>query len=151
MSLMRKEKQIQRFYRKWSPGVLAFCCLLLGEGSDAEQSAVEAFQAYLSRGLDLEFVQLPILLFLFALEAAKRSAAATQVVTSGVRRLQDGVGLLPWKERAVFSLRSVMDLDDMTISEIVEIPIREVRRIWMNSLVRLRELLPGDFFPGRTK
>jgi len=65
--------------------------------------------------------------------------------------MQDGVALLPWKERAVFSLRSVMSLDDMTISEIVEIPIREVRRIWMNSLVRLRELLPRDFFPGRTK
>ena len=148
---MRMEKQTQKFYGTWSPGVLAFCCLLLGEGSDAEGSAVEAFQAYLSRGLDLEFVQLPTLLFLFALEAAKRSAAATPVVTSGVRRLQDGVALLPWKERAVFSLRSVMSLDDMTISEIVEIPIREVRRIWMNSLVRLRELLPRDFFPGRTK
>ncbi len=65
--------------------------------------------------------------------------------------MQDGVALLPWKERAVFSLRSVMSLDDMTISEIVEIPIREVRRIWMNSLVRLRELLPRDFFLGRTK
>jgi hypothetical protein len=46
---MRMEKQIQKFYRKWSPGVLAFCWLLLGEGSDAEQSAVEAFQAYFSR------------------------------------------------------------------------------------------------------
>ena len=148
---MRMEKQIQKFYRKWSPGVLAFCCLLLGEGSNAERSAVEAFQAYLSRGLELEFVQLPTLLFLFALEAAKGSAAATPMASIGVSRLQDGVALLPRKERAVFSLRSAMDLDDLTISEIVEIPIREVRRIWMNSLVRLRELLPRDFSPGRTK
>ena len=148
---MRMEKQIQKFYGKWSPGVLAFCCLLLGEGSDAERSAVEAFQAYLSRGWISSSCSCPHCWFLFALEAAKRSAAATPVVTSGVRRLQDGVALLPWKERVVFSLRSVMSLDDMTISEIVEIPIREVRRIWMNSLVRLRELLPRDFFPGRTK
>jgi len=97
MSFMRMEKQIQKFYGKCSPGVLAFCCLLLGEGSDAERSAVEAFQAYLSRGLDLEFAQLPTLLFLFALEAAKRSAVGTPAVTSGVRRMQDGVALLPWK------------------------------------------------------
>jgi DNA-directed RNA polymerase specialized sigma24 family protein len=151
MSFMRMEKQIQKFYRKWSPGVLAFCCLLLGEGSDAERSTVEAFQAYLSRGLELEFVQLPTLLFLFALEAAKRSAAATPIASSAVSRLQDGVALLPWNERAVFSLRGVMALDDMTISEIVEIPIREVRRIWMSSVFRLRELLSRDFSPERTK
>lgn len=35
--------------------------------------------------------------------------------------------------------------------EIVEIPIREVRRIWMNALFRLRQLLREVFFLGRTK
>ncbi len=148
---MRMERQIEKFYAKWSPAVLAFCCLLLGEGADAERSAVEGFQAYLSRGLDLDLVQLPTLLFLFALDAAKRMAVATPAVTTGVRRLQDAVVVLAWRERAVFGLRSAMGLDDMTISEIVEIPIQEVRRVWMNALFGLRELLNKDFFSRRTK
>jgi len=38
---MSMEKQIQKSYGKWGPGVLAFCCLLLGEGSDAERSSRE--------------------------------------------------------------------------------------------------------------
>jgi hypothetical protein len=29
---MRIEKEIQKFYANWSPGVLGFCRLLLGEG-----------------------------------------------------------------------------------------------------------------------
>jgi len=37
----------------------------------------------------------------------------------------------------------------MTISEIVEIPVQEVRRVWMNALIRLRELLPKDVLQGR--
>jgi len=148
---MRTERQIEKFYAKWSPAVLAFCCLLLGEGADAERSAVEGFQAYLSRGLDLDLVQLPTLLFLFALDAAKRTAVATPARASEPRRLQDAVVVLPWRERAVFGLRSAIGLDDMTISEIVEIPIREVQGIWMKALFRLRELLNKEFFSGRSK
>jgi hypothetical protein len=36
MFRMRLEKQIEKFYAKWSPALLAFCCLLLGEGSEAD-------------------------------------------------------------------------------------------------------------------
>ena len=57
----------------------------------------------------------------------------------------------PWKERAVFALRGTMDLDDMTISEIVEVPVQEIRKFWMNALFRLRELLPKDFLQGRKR
>jgi hypothetical protein len=148
---MRMERQIEKFYAKWSPGVLGFCCLLLGEGADAERTVVEAFQAYLSRGLDLDLLQLPTLLFLFALDAAKKTAVAPRTGASEPRRLEEAVVLLPWKERAVFGLRSAMGLDDMTISEIVEIPIREVRQISMKALFRLRELLNKRFFSGRSK
>jgi hypothetical protein len=42
-----------------------------------------------------------------------------------------------------------MGLDDMAVGEIVEIPVQEVRRIWMSAVFRLRELLPKDFSPGR--
>lgn len=143
------ERQIQKFYANWSSSVLAFCCALPGEGSEAERVVVDAFQAYLSRGLDLDFAGLPTFLFIFAIDAAKRTAIPKATERAEARRLEDAVVLLPWRERTVFALRSVMGLDDMTTSESVEIPVQEVRKVWMNAMFRLRELLPKDFLSGR--
>ena len=144
---MRLERKIKRFYATWSPTVLAFACLLLGEGVDAERTTVEAFQAYVSRGLDLDVLQLPVLLLIYALDAARKTSLPA--ASGEPRRMEEAVVLLPWKERAVFGLRGAMGRDDMTISEIVEIPVQEVRRVWMNALIRLRELLPKDVLQGR--
>jgi hypothetical protein len=146
---MRTEKQIEKFYAQWSLSVLAFCCALLGTGSDAEKTTVEAFQGYLSRELDLDFVQVPALLFIFANEAARKLALPPPAEST--EALQDAVVFLPWKKRAVFALRGPLGFEDGLVSEIVEIPIREVRRMWIRSLFRLRTLLPRDFFPGRAK
>ena len=144
---MRMERKIKRFYVAWSPTVLAFACLLLGEGADAERTTVEAFQAYVSRGLDLDVLQLPVLLLIYALDAARKTSPPD--ASDDPRRMEEAVVLLPWKERAVFALRVAMGRDDITISEIVEIPIQEVRRFWMNALIRLRELLPKEVLQGR--
>ena len=129
--------------------MLALCCLLVGEGADAERTTAEAFQAYVSRGSELDVWQLPALLLICALDAAKRNVPATPLETRQTHGLQEAIVLLPWKERAVFALRSAMGFDDMTISEVVEIPTQEVRRIWMKALFRLRDLLPKEFFQGR--
>jgi len=146
---MRTEKQIKKFYAKWSPSVLAFCCVLLGNGSDAEKMAVEAFQGYLGRDLDLDFVKVPALLFIFAIEAARKLALPRHA--GSIEALQDAVVFLPWKERGVFALRGPLGFEDGLVSEIVEIPIREVSRMWISSLFCLRTLLPTDFFSGRAK
>jgi DNA-directed RNA polymerase specialized sigma24 family protein len=47
----------------------------------------------------------------------------------------------------VFVLRSVLGLEEELVGEIVEIPMQEVRRIWMKALLKLREVLPREFFP----
>lgn len=144
---MRMEQKIKKFYTAWSPTVLAFACLLLGEGLDAERTTVDAFQAYVSRGLELNVLQLPVLLLIYALDAARKTIPPA--TSNDPYRLQEAVVSLPWKERAVFALHGVMGQDDMTISEIVEIPVQEVRKVWMNALIRLRELLPKDVLQGR--
>jgi DNA-directed RNA polymerase specialized sigma24 family protein len=146
---MRIERKIEKFYAAWSPSVLALCFLLAGEGADAERTTGQAFHAYLSRGLELDVWQLPALLLIYALDAAKRNAPATPLEAKETPRLQEAIVLLPWKERAVFALRSAMGFEDMTIGEVVEIPVQEVLRIWMKALFRLRELLPKEFFQGR--
>jgi hypothetical protein len=144
---MRMEQKLKKFYTAWSPAVLAFACLLLGEGLDAERTTVDAFQAYVSRGLELDVLQLPVLLLIYALDAARKTIAPA--TSNGPYRLQEAIVSLPWKERAVFALRGALGQDDMTISEIVEIPVQEVRKVWMNALIRLRELLPKDVLQRR--
>jgi hypothetical protein len=143
------EKQIQKFYARWSPSVLAFWCVLLGEGLAAESTTVEAFQAYLGRSLDLEFAQVPALLFILAIDAARKSTVPIRAGSIDV--LQDAVLFLPWKERAVFALRGTLGFEDALVGEIVEIPIREVRCMWIGAVFRLRSLLRKEFFAGRTK
>ena len=123
--------------------------ILLGAGAEAERTAVEAFHGYLSRGLDPDLVQLASLLFVFALDAAKRGSGATPQTATGVHRRDEALLLLPWRERSVFVLRGVLGLDDMGVSEIVEIPIQEVRSTWMKALFRLRGLLHKNLFSGR--
>lgn len=145
------EQQIARFYKKWCPAVLAFCGLLVGRGAEAERTTVEAFTVYLRHELELDLTGLPTFLFLFAIDAAKRSSRSERPENGQPRSLEDAVVVLPWKERSVFALRSVLRMDYMTIGEIVEIPVREVRKAWMSALCQLRELLPKDFFPGRKK
>lgn len=145
---MRMERQIEKLYAAWSPSLLAFCCLLSGEGSDAERTVVEAFQAHLRRDLDLDFVGLPLFCS-SSLWMQRSEPQFRQRRKPPRRRLQDALVLLPWRERAVFALSSAMGLDDMVVSEIVLIPVQEVRRIWMSAVFRLRELLPKDFSPGR--
>lgn len=145
------EQQIARFYKKWCPAVLAFCYLLLGKGAEAEQATVEAFTVYLRHELELDLTGLPTFLFLFAMDAAKRSVRSEKPESAKPGSLEEAVAVLPWKERSVFALRSVLRMDDMAIGEIVEIPVREVRKLWMSALYQLRELLPKGFFSGRTK
>jgi hypothetical protein len=96
---MRMERKIKKFYSAWSPSVFAFACLLLGEGVDAERTTAEAFQAYLSRGLDLDALQLPVLLLIYALDAARQMASTS--AQSGTHNLRDAVLLLPWKQSVV--------------------------------------------------
>jgi DNA-directed RNA polymerase specialized sigma24 family protein len=79
----------------------------------------------------------------------KTKCAADATRSKGNTQAAEAVAFLPWKERAVFALRSMLGFDDMTTSEVVEIPIQEVRSTWMKALFRLRELLPKEFFKGR--
>jgi hypothetical protein len=144
---MQTEKRIRKFYARWSPPLLAFCQLLVDQDADAERSVIEAFQTYASHGLDFDLLVLPALLFTVALDSVKKGEIPIQGKSTGTKTLREALVRLPWKERAVFVLRSVLGLEEELVGEIVEIPMQEVRRIWMKALLKLREVLPREFFP----
>lgn len=148
---MQTEKRMRKFYMRWSPLLLAFCQLLLEQDADAERSVLEAFQAYASHGLEFDLVLLPALLFTFALDSAKKGRIPMRTQTTEIKTLRHALVQLPWKERAVFALRSVMGLEEELVGEIVEIPMQEVRRIWMKALLQMREVLPREFFLRRAQ
>lgn len=128
---------------------MAFCQLLVDQDADAERSVIEAFQAYASLGLDFDLMVLPALLFTFALDGAKKREISVQAKSPGTKTLRQALVQLPWKERAVFALRSVLGFEEELVGEIVEVPMQEVRRIWMKALLQLRKALPKEFFPRR--
>jgi hypothetical protein len=148
---MQTEKHIHKFYARWSPALLAFCQLLVDQDADAERSVIEAFQAYASRDLDFDLMVLPALLFTFALDGAKKGGIPLRAKTPETKTLRQALVQLPWKERAVFALRSVLGLEEELVGEIVEIPMQEVRRIWMKALLQLREALPREFLARKTQ
>lgn len=149
MVVATNEKELREFYTKWSPLVFRVCRLFLGNDAEAEKATEAGFLTYFERELDLDRVALPILLLIFALEAGKRYCASIAKRPDPPTELGEAILLLPCDERAVFILRNVVGLDELTVGEIVELPIPEVRKRWFQSLMHLRELMPKESLKER--
>lgn len=131
---------IEGFYQRWSPLALAFARHLFGDERQAELALEQAFQGYVERELPLDEPGTPAFLFVFVLDRARRDATE-RIPTTNNATLPEALLGLPLLERAVFILRSVMDWDEWLVGEIVELPIQEVRRRWLEALKRLRALM----------
>jgi hypothetical protein len=149
MVVATNEKELREFYTKWSPLVFRVCRLFLGNDAEAEKATEAGFLTYFERELDLDRVALPILLLIFALEAGKRYCASIAKRPDPPTELGEAILLLPCDERAVFILRNIAGLDELTVGEIVELPIPEVRKRWFQSLMHLRELMPKESLKER--
>ncbi len=139
------KRGVHRFYQRWSPRVFAFCRLLFGDEAEAGKAVKEAFHAYFERDLPLDWAGLPTFLFVFALDGAKNRVQERTGTAEGLQ-FEEALLFLPIRDRAVFILRNVMDLEEVVVGEIVEIPAHEVRKRWMRSLMRMRELQAKDYF-----
>lgn len=95
--------------------------------------------------LDLEVAPLPLLRL--ALEATRCSNSSARNSTTGLR---GAIRRLEFDERSVFILKSVLDFEFGRISDITGSPNEQVQRIWLRSLMHLRELLPTEFLKERT-
>lgn len=149
MTRVGSETDIHDFYRRWSPQVCAFCRLFLGDPSRAEEATARAFLAYVERDLDLDFGELPDDLLRFAWEAGKHYDETRPSLVANGRDLGKAILLLPFEERAVFILRSVMGMDELDVGTVLDFPLQKVRETWMRALLELRRLLPTSFFGDR--
>jgi DNA-directed RNA polymerase specialized sigma24 family protein len=140
------EKQVRDFYRRWNKQVFAFCRLFLGDEERGQKAAREAFLAYFRQRLSLASDQLPMDLFRCALGVVRDQCALADPHKAADETLEHAILLLPCEQRAVFILRNVLNVDTVAVADVTRLPVEQVRRLWMESMLAIRELLPRDFF-----
>lgn len=141
-------ESVRAFYDRWSKTVYRFCQLFVGDRDRAEKATEVAFLNHYRAGpvLDLEVVPIPLLRQ--ALQAARPACGSNGIP---VQDLRSAILCLPFEERSVFILRSVLDFDFGKIAEVTACKEEQVKRAWVQGLVHLREYLPRDFFKERTR
>jgi DNA-directed RNA polymerase specialized sigma24 family protein len=60
--------------------------------------------------------------------------------------LAKGILWLDCKQRAAFIMRNVLGMTWTGVAGAMNLPVEEARRLWLMGMLRLRELLPRDFF-----
>ena len=139
---------VRAFYDRWSRTVFRFCQLFVGDRDQAEKATEVAFLNYYRAGpaLDLEVVPIPLLRQ--ALHAVRPASGSNGI---SVQDLRTAILCLPFEERSVFILRSVLDFDFGKIAEVTACKEEQAKRTWVQGLVHLKEYLPRDFFQERTR
>jgi DNA-directed RNA polymerase specialized sigma24 family protein len=151
MTERRSEKEVEGFYRRWSRPVLAFCRLFVGNQEGGEEAAREVFLAYFRQGLSLELDQWPVPLLRCSLNVLKEKCALVDRQNARNGTLEGVILLLPCEQRAVFVLRNVLRVETASVAAATGMPEEQVRNIWIQSMLAVRELLPRSFFEERTQ
>lgn len=141
-------ESVRAFYDRWSRTVFRFCQLFVGDKDRAEKATEVAFLNYFRAGPVLDLEAVPIALLRQALEAARSRGDSNG---TPVQDLGTAILCLPFEERSVFILRSVLDFDFEKIAEVTSCQEEQAKRIWVQGLIQLRQFLPVDFFKERTR
>ncbi len=145
-SAFRQAHEIKVFYDRWKTSVFRFCCLFLGCKDLASECTCEAFLNYLREKLALQTSALPSHLMGFALAAVERRSVRAARANGPSRNLPETLLCIPCDQRAVFILRSVLGMSDLSVAAATGFPVERMRRLWRRSLFSLRAMLPRKFF-----
>jgi DNA-directed RNA polymerase specialized sigma24 family protein len=141
-------ESIRAFYDRWSSTVFRFCELLLGDRDRSEKATEAAFLTFYRAGPDLDLQVMPTALLRHALEATRSVVGRPD---GPVQDLRGAILHLPFEERSVFILRSVLDFDFGHIAVVTGRGEAQVKRTWFQALMQLREFLPVTFFRERSR
>jgi len=133
------EQDFHEFYQRWNRTVYGFCRMFLGEDETAELATQEAFVQYVREQEPLVVSKLPRKLM--------RNAVAESVKLDRIEprfpdteELDDILPLLPASDRAVFILRSTLDLSAVDTAGILQLPIETVNESWIKASLYLRDI-----------
>ncbi len=139
-------REVEAFYKRWGPDVFVFCRLFLGDVRQAETVSVKAFLEFYRQSSELPTTgEVPSQLVGFAFQAMQ-SCQAGPVASSQNSSLEDCILQLDCRQRAVFIARNVLGMAWPGIASATNFTLEEVRKYWLSGMLRVRELLPRDFF-----
>ena len=133
------EAEVRDFYSRWSSTVFTLSRLFLGEQEAAEEATQQGFVNYLGEVDRLEFERVPLRLLRKTLEAARGNSSAVRQAFPDTDEMEDMIKLLPQDERAVFILRSVLDLGFSDVTVVTGLSSEQVHRFWSESLLHVRD------------
>jgi DNA-directed RNA polymerase specialized sigma24 family protein len=133
------EQDFHEFYQRWNRTIYGFCRMYLGEDEPAELATQEAFVQYVREQDPLVVTKLPRKLMRNAIEESIK-LDRTEPRFPDTDELEDILPLLPASDRAIFILRSTLDLSAVETAGILQIPIEAVNESWMKTSLYLRDV-----------
>ena len=146
VATMHQAREAEAFYRRWGPDVFAFCRLFLGDEAKAEALVPIAFLSFYreSSALPVEG-EVPTRLVGHAFQAMQ-PCGPVSTPAPPTTALEKCVLELDCRQRAAFILRSVLGMSWPGIASAMSSSVEETRQTWLKGMLKVRELLPRDFF-----
>ena len=133
------EQDFHEFYQRWNTSVYSFCRMFLGAEESAELATQEAFVQYVRDKEPLTTDRLPRKLFRNAVsEALKLDTPEPRFPDTD--ELEDLLPLLAPTDRAVFILRTTLDISANDTAAILQLPVERVNEGWMKASLYLRDV-----------
>ncbi|MBS1852829.1 MAG: hypothetical protein JST79_18140 [Acidobacteria bacterium] len=139
-------REMQAFYKRWSPDVLTFCRLFLGNEPTAELLTSEAFaKFYRTSSVFPTTGEMPPELIGAAFHAVQpcspeRRRQPQQSV------LENRIVALDCAEKAAFIMRNVLGMTWAGVANAMKVSLQEAKEFWLRGMFTVRDLLPREFF-----
>ena len=133
------EQDFNDFYQHWGPSVFSFCHMFLGDEQQAELATQNAFVEYVRGRYPFELESLPRNLVRFALREALKLAPPSPRFPD-TEELEGVLSMLEPADRAVFILRTVLDLPLHEVANITQLTNEQVNESWMKASLYLRDI-----------
>ena len=133
------EQDFHEFYQRWNTSVYSFCRMFLGAEEPAELATQEAFVQYVREHEPLSTDKLPRKLMRNAVSESIR-LEPNEPRFPETDELEDLLPLLAPTDRAIFILRSTLDVSVNDTAAILQLPVERVNDGWMKASLYLRDV-----------
>lgn len=132
----------EEFCTRWRKPVFAFCRMFLGDGAAAEELACEVLLAFCrQRSSRLDDRELLARTLGFALRAAHKYRVESHRPLPSASQLEVAMQDLPYLERAVVIMRSLLRMDWESVALASALPQAQAHEVWVRGFFQLNELL----------
>lgn len=126
--------------------MLRFCRLFYGDDTRAQEATIDVFLIYLRAENSLNQDRIPVALLRIAVKVVRDRCMVSSARKADDQSFRRAILALPCEQKAVFILRYGLQLDTATVASIAGVVEETVRKMSFQALLKIRELLPREFF-----